>query len=84
MKNPFSNETVKSAAIVIGSAAAFIAISKGVSVLRKKFGTNPKMKAIFGAQEKAQERAQMRRVNEPTGSASGCECEAQCRCETAG
>ena len=80
MKNPFSNETVKSAAIVIGSAAAFIAISKGVSVLRKKFGTNPKMKAIFGAQEKAEKR----RVNEPIGSASGCECEAQCCCEAAG
>ena len=38
MKNPFSNETVKSAAIVIGSAVAFIALSKGVSILRKKFG----------------------------------------------
>ena len=54
MKNPFSNETVKSAAIVIGSAAAFIAISKGVSVIRKKFGANPKMQAIFGAQDKAE------------------------------
>lgn len=47
MKNPLSNETVKSAAIVIGSAVAFIAISKGVTVLRKKFGGNPKVKAIF-------------------------------------
>ena len=53
MKNPFSNETVKSAAIVIGSAAAFIAISKGISVIRKKLGGNPKMKAIFGAVENA-------------------------------
>lgn len=67
MKNPFSNETVKSAAIVIGSAVAFIAISKGVSVLRKKFGGNPKMQAIFGAQDKAEKR----RVNECTDS---CEC----------
>lgn len=53
MKNPFSNETVKSAAIVIGSAAAFIALSKGVSVLRKKFGGNAKVKAIFGSAENA-------------------------------
>lgn len=53
MKNPFSNETVKSAAIVIGSAAAFIALSKGVSILRKKFGGNDKVKAIFGSAEKA-------------------------------
>lgn len=53
MKNPFSNETVKSAAIVIGSAAAFIAISKGVSILRKKLGGNDKVKAIFGSAEKA-------------------------------
>ena len=53
MKNPFSNETVKSAAIVIGSAVAFIAISKGVSVLRKKFGYNDKAKAIFGGAENA-------------------------------
>lgn len=53
MKNPFSNETVKSAAIVIGSAAAFIALSKGVSILRKKFGGNAKVKAIFGSAEKA-------------------------------
>lgn len=59
MKNPFSNETVKSAAIVIGSAAAFIAISKGVSVIRKKFGANPKMQAIFGAQDKAEKRNAM-------------------------
>ena len=53
MKNPFSNETVKSAAIVIGSAAAFIALSKGVSILRKKLGGNDKVKAIFGSAEKA-------------------------------
>lgn len=53
MKNPFSNETVKSAAIVIGSAAAFIALSKGVSILRKKFGGNAKVKAIFGSAENA-------------------------------
>jgi hypothetical protein len=53
MKNPFTNETVKSAAIVIGSAVAFIAISKGVAVLRKKFGGNPKVKAIFDSADKA-------------------------------
>ena len=53
MKNPFSNETVKSAAIVIGSAAAFIALSKGVNILRKKFGGNAKVKAIFGSAENA-------------------------------
>ena len=53
MKNPFSNETVKSAAIVIGSAAAFIALSKGVSIIRKKFGGNAKVKAIFGSAENA-------------------------------
>jgi hypothetical protein len=53
MKNPFSNETVKSAAIVIGSAIAFIAISKGVSALRKKFGLTGKdaAKALFDAAE---------------------------------
>ena len=86
MKNPFSNETVKSAAIVIGSAVAFIAISKGVSVLRKKFGGNPKMQAIFGAQDKAEKR----RVN---GCTDSCDCapmrrfgesEASCCCESAG
>ena len=53
MKNPFSNETVKSAAIVIGSAAAFIVISKGISAIRKKFGGNDKVKAIFDAAEDA-------------------------------
>lgn len=53
MKNPFSNETVKSAAIVICSAAAFIAISKGINVIRKKFGDNTKVKAIFGSAENA-------------------------------
>ena len=52
MKNPFTNETVKSAAIVIGSAVAFIAISKGVTVLRKKFGGNSKVKAIFDSADK--------------------------------
>jgi len=57
MKNPFSNETVKSAAIVIGSAAAFIALSKGVSILRKKFGGKNKLQPIFGAQEKAEKAA---------------------------
>ena len=57
MKNPFSNETVKSAAIVIGSAAAFIALSKGVSILRKKFGGKHKLQPIFGAQEKAEKAA---------------------------
>ena len=53
MKNPFSNETVKSAAIVIGSAIAFIAISKGVGTLRKKFGLTGKdaAKALFDAAE---------------------------------
>jgi len=53
MKNPFSNETVKSAAIVIGSAIAFIAISKGVGALRKKFGLTGKdaAKALFDAAE---------------------------------
>ena len=53
MKNPFSNETVKSAAIVIGSAAAFIVISKGISTIRKKLGGNDKVKAIFDAAEDA-------------------------------
>lgn len=93
MKNPFSNETVKSAAIVIGSAAAFIALSKGVSVLRKKFGGNAKVKAIFGSAENADRGSKClneagtasgawaRRRNEPTDcveTASGCECEASC------
>jgi hypothetical protein len=53
MKNPFANETVKSAAIIIGSAAAFIAISKGIGIIRKKFGGNAKVKAIFGSAENA-------------------------------
>ena len=69
MKNPFSNETVKSAAIVIGSAAAFIALSKGVSVLRKKFGGNAKVKAIFGSAENADRGSKC--LNEATGMASG-------------
>jgi hypothetical protein len=92
MKNPFSNETVKSAAIVIGSAAAFIALSKGVSILRKKFGGNAKVKAIFGSAENADRGSKClneagtasgawARRNEPTDcaeTASGCECEASC------
>lgn len=68
MKNPFSNETVKSAAIVIGSAAAFIALSKGVSILRKKFGGNAKVKAIFGSAENADHGSKC--LNE-AGTASG-------------
>lgn len=68
MKNPFSNETVKSAAIVIGSAAAFIALSKGVSILRKKFGGNAKVKAIFGSAENADSGSKC--LNE-AGTASG-------------
>lgn len=82
MKNPFSNETVKSAAIVIGSAAAFIALSKGVSILRKKFGGNAKLKAIFGsAENELTIGALARRRNKPTDCAEtvgGCECEASC------
>lgn len=89
MKNPFSNETVKSAAIVIGSAAAFIALSKGVSILRKKFGGNAKVKAIFGSAENADRGSKClnearnglasgacarRRSDEPTD----CVCEASC------
>ncbi len=87
MKNPVSNETVKSAAIVIGSAAAFIAISKGVSVLRKKFGGNPKVKAIFGDAENADRGSKcLNEAQNELGSASwarrsnGCEAEA---CEAA-
>lgn len=90
MKNPFSNETVKSAAIVIGSAAAFIALSKGVSILRKKFGGNDKVKAIFGSAEKADRGTKClneagmasgawTRRNEPTDCGEldvKCECEA--------
>lgn len=93
MKNPFSNETVKSAAIVIGSAAAFIALSKGVSILRKKFGGNAKVKAIFGSAENADRGfkclneakneltsgAWARRRNEPTDCA---ETVAGCECES--
>jgi hypothetical protein len=72
MKNPFSNETVKSAAIVIGSAAAFIAISKGISVIRKKLGDNPKMKAIFGSAENAGRGSKCLNLNENrNGLASG-------------
>ena len=68
MKNPFSNETVKSAAIVIGSAAAFIALYKGVSILRKKLGGNDKVKAIFGSAENADRGSKC--LNE-AGTASG-------------
>lgn len=91
MKNPFSNETVKSAAIVIGSAAAFIALSKGVSVLRKKFGGNAKVKAIFGSAENADRGSKClneaqnnlaggswARRNEPADCVGTCECEASC------
>ncbi len=92
MKNPFSNETVKSAAIVIGSAAAFIALSKGVSILRKKFGGNAKVKAIFGSAENADRGSKClneaqnglasgawaRRRNEPTDCVETCEAEASC------
>lgn len=91
MKNPLSNETVKSAAIVIGSAAAFIALSKGVSALRKKFGGNAKVKAIFGSAENAdrgskclneaqseQASGAWARRNEPTDCVGTCECEASC------
>ena len=91
MKNPFSNETVKSAAIVIGSAAAFIALSKGVSILRKKLGGNDKVKAIFGSAEKADRGAKC--LNE-AGMASGArtrrnvpidcgELDMQCECKEA-
>lgn len=86
MKNPFSNETVKSAAIVIGSAAAFIVISKGISAIRKKLGGNDKVKAIFDAAEDAgrgskclneaqNEQASgawARRRNEPTDCGEAC------------
>lgn len=43
----FSHDIVKSVVIIISSAAAFIAISKSVSILRKKFGGNAKVKPIF-------------------------------------
>ena len=92
MKNPFSNETVKSAAIVIGSAAAFIALSKGVSVLRKKFGGNAKVKAIFGSAENADRGSKcLNEARNGLGSSawanrsheeSDC-CEA-CQCDSAG
>jgi len=98
MKNPFSNETVKSAAIVIGSAAAFIALSKGVSVLRKKFGGNAKVKAIFGSAENADRGSKClneaqneqasgawaRRRNEPTDCVETASgCECEASCEAA-
>jgi len=92
MKNPFSNETVKSAAIVIGSAAAFIIISKGIGAIRKKLGGNDKVKAIFDAAEDADrgskclnearaERASgsWARRNEPTDcGAKSADCGASC------
>lgn len=94
MKNPFSNKTVKSAAIVIGSAAAFIALSKGVSILRKKLGVIDKVKAIFGSAEKADRGSKClneakneltigalaRRRNEPTDCG---ELDMQCECKEA-
>lgn len=92
MKNPFSNETVKSAAIVIGAAAAFIALSKGASIIRKKFGGNATVKAIFGAAENADRGSKC--LNEAQNNlangawanrsheASDC-CEA-CQCDLAG
>lgn len=98
MKNPFSNETVKSAAIVIGSAAAFIVLSKGVSALRKKFGGNAKVKAIFGSAENADRGSKClneaqseqasgawaRRRNEPTDCVETASgCECEASCEAA-
>lgn len=89
MKNPFTNETVKSAAIVIGSAVAFIAISKGVAVLRKKFGGNPKVKAIFDSADKAD--CGIKRLDEQVNVCRAtrhdnceCECAEAARCERAG
>lgn len=92
MKNPFSNETVKSAAIVIGAAAAFIALSKGASIIRKKFGGNAKVKAIFGSVDNADRGSKClnEAQNELRSSAwasrsheaSDC-CEA-CQCDSAG
>ena len=98
MKNTFSNEIVKSAAIVIGSAAAFIALSKGVSILRKKFGGNAKVKAIFGSAENADRGSKClneakneltigalaRRRNKPTDCAETVGgCECEASCEAA-
>ena len=86
MKNPFTNETVKSAAIVIGSAVAFIAISKGVTVLRKKFGGNSKVKAIFDSADKAD--CGLTRRDEQANlwgkRHDECECAEASRCERAG
>ena len=81
MKNPFSNETVKSAAIVIGSAIAFIAISKGVSALRKKFGLTGKdaAKALFDAAETNDSAAIGRRnLRGDCCEETGNRCEAAC------
>lgn len=86
MKNPFTNETVKSAAIVIGSAVAFIAISKGVTVLRKKFGGNSKVKAIFDSADKAD--CGLKRRDEQANAwgkiHADCGCAEAARCERAG
>ena len=89
MKNPFTNETVKSAAIVIGSAVAFIAISKGVTVLRKKFGGNPKVKAIFDSADKAD--CGLKHRDEQVNACRAtrhdnceCDCAEAARCERAG
>ena len=89
MKNPFSNETVKSAAIVIGSAVAFIAISKGVTALRKKFGIKEKDagKALFDSVENGSRGKCLNEANARASWSSGCgdACEADAtRCETAG
>lgn len=81
MKNPFSNETVKSAAIVIGSAIAFIAISKGVGALRKKFGLAGKdaAKALFEAGEATDSAAIARRnLRGDCCEETGNRCEAAC------
>ena len=91
MKNPFTNETVKSAAIVVGSAVAFIALSKGVTALRKKLGLKDKGqkggKALFESAE-AGEKNQCLNVasrNDCVGKARDTDsvecCEAACRCE---
>lgn len=90
MKNPFANETVKSAAIVVGSAVAFIALSKGVTALRKKLGLKDKNqkggKALFESAD-AGEKNQCLNVasRDCVGKARATDsvecCEAACRCE---
>jgi len=89
MKNPLSNETVKSAAIVIGSAVAFILAAKGVGVLRKKFGGNDKVKAIFGSAENAFRADKYNSLAEAADRNiarrhSDVQCEDACQCERAG